>query len=331
MKGANKHTSSFLPVLYPLDEGRWDCKQLIKNESFIPTEENAHKISTWNQIHGHDSHYRNKAKFFRLIKCAVNCYIQWFTGLQGVPKKRQQNNVTVMQQYYRMAKTKIQRYNFVVITEKLGDPNYTAAVDRFFGVPGVAKRKYHAYCEIGSHVANELVPLVITNETLKDLTDLNEFDIRLYNDITNCLPGDHQKEAYNFPTWDPNRFERNETIQIDYTLWEEKHPPKGNVNRDKWLRKHGINATIFSDNSFVESYNKDEEISFEPSSPACEPHFRVALPNGKWSERTRFKRLYFYHARKAGVSAQVSGYSCMSILQTSQLTSALLCSNRELT
>ena len=127
----------------------------------------------------------------------------------------------MMQQYYRMAKTKIQRYNFVVITEKLGDPNYAAAVDRFFGVPGVANKKNHAYCEMESHFANELVPLVIQNETLKNLTKLNELDIRLYNDIASCLLDDHQGKEYNFPTWDPNRFERNETIQIDYTLWEE--------------------------------------------------------------------------------------------------------------
>ena len=37
-------------------------------------------------------------------------------------------------------------------------------------------------------------------------------------------------------------------------------------------------------------------------SPACRPHFRLALPDGKtWTTSTKFTRLYFYHVRKAGV------------------------------
>ena len=35
-------------------------------------------------------------------------------------------------------------------------------------------------------------------------------------------------------------------------------------------------------------------------SPACHPHFKLALPDGQWSNIKRFKRIYFYHARKAG-------------------------------
>jgi hypothetical protein len=38
------------------------------------------------------------------------------------------------------------------------------------------------------------------------------------------------------------------------------------------------------------------------SSPACRPHFQVALPDGKWTNSTKFTRIYFYHVRKAGVS-----------------------------
>jgi len=37
-------------------------------------------------------------------------------------------------------------------------------------------------------------------------------------------------------------------------------------------------------------------------SPACRPHFRLALPDGTWTTSTKFTRLYFYHVRKAGVS-----------------------------
>ena len=41
--------------------------------------------------------------------------------------------------------------------------------------------------------------------------------------------------------------------------------------------------------------------SSSSSSPACRPHFRLALPGGGWTDKTKFKRLYFYHVRKAGV------------------------------
>lgn len=39
------------------------------------------------------------------------------------------------------------------------------------------------------------------------------------------------------------------------------------------------------------------------ASPACNPHFSAALPNNKWDNTTKFKRIYFYHARKAGGSS----------------------------
>ncbi len=36
-------------------------------------------------------------------------------------------------------------------------------------------------------------------------------------------------------------------------------------------------------------------------SPACRPHFQLALSDGTWTKSTKFTRLYFYHVRKAGV------------------------------
>ena len=44
-----------------------------------------------------------------------------------------------------------------------------------------------------------------------------------------------------------------------------------------------------------------EKSSSSIISPACKPHFKLALSNGNWSSTTKFKRLYFYHVRKAGV------------------------------
>lgn len=122
---------------------------------------------------------------FRLHECAVNCYVQWIGGLScpqyDIPMNAQ----------YEVANARLRRYNFIVILEKLKESAYINAVEQFFGVKGVA-RKRGAFCEKASHAANALNPFNITNETLQKLTNLNEFDLRLYNDMSDC------GEEYNF-------------------------------------------------------------------------------------------------------------------------------------
>lgn len=41
-----------------------------------------------------------------------------------------------------------------------------------------------------------------------------------------------------------------------------------------------------------------ETFSQQKSSPACKPHFNLVTNHG-WNNETKFKRLYFYHSRKA--------------------------------
>ena len=43
--------------------------------------------------------------------------------------------------------------------------------------------------------------------------------------------------------------------------------------------------------------------SITPKSPACHPHFRLALPGNQWTNKVKFKRIYLYHLRKAGGSS----------------------------
>ena len=95
--------------------------------------------------------------------------------------------------------------NFIVVLEWLSDPEYASAVESFFGVPGVTRQRA-AYCERGAHTANKLVPLKIDNHTLDKLTELNEVDIGLYEELTDCLDGDDEKR-YNFPVLDAERFD----------------------------------------------------------------------------------------------------------------------------
>lgn len=187
-----------------LDQGRWHCKNLtgrIKN-GFEPTEENAHKLETWAKTGGHepyDCQKRDGEQRFWLGNCAVNCYTQWFSGL-SCPAW----NISVDEQYT-VAKRRVMRYNLIVVVEKLRDPEYVKAIEQMFGVEGITKRSV-PYCERSSHKANSKNPLVIQNSTLDRLTRLNSLDIKFYNELGGCL---NQEASYNFPKWDPNRFELN--------------------------------------------------------------------------------------------------------------------------
>lgn len=269
----------------------------MNDESFVPTEENAEKLETWNQTHGHYPASCLRRRSAVMTTCAVNCYCQWFSG--SCPTKDSPQEVPMIQQY-KVAKDKLLRYNFIVITELLHHPKYVDAVERFFGVPGlIPRREIHPWCEVESHYSNERVPLVIQNETLESLTQLNEIDIGLYHEIRDCID---DEETNDFPAWDENRFEMNETIQVDHDVWERQNPIRGYPVPPKiWLKRFNDSVSLSSGSDEVSTKSSLSEAEI-PVSPACKPHFRVALPDGGWTEAFQFRRLYFYHSRKAGVS-----------------------------
>ena len=280
---------------------------MVTDDSFVPTEDNAEKLETWNQTHGHSPSSCMRHRSFRMTTCAVNCYCQWFSG--SCPTRDNPIEVPMTVQL-KIAKNKLLRYNFIVITEMLQYPKYVDAVERFFGVPGlIPSREVHPWCEVESHYSNERVPLVIQNETLESLTRQNEIDIGLYHEISDCFD---VEEANDFPAWDENRFEMNETIQINHEIWERQNPIRGYpVPPKRWLEKFKSTVEYDSASSSssgvaklltpASSFALEDTKLVMPASPACEPHFRVALSDGSWTEAP-FKRLYFYHARKAGVS-----------------------------
>ncbi|KAL7524178.1 hypothetical protein ACHAWF_000846, partial [Thalassiosira exigua] len=148
--------------------GRWHCKKLIHPDTFTPTEDNAKKIETWNQTGGHApttcKHRGPGALVLRpslyLGECAVNCYTQLFAGSKMACP---QNNRTAVEQYA-AARRRLMSYHMIIILEWLEDPAYAAAVERYFGVPGVTKRR-GAFCGRASHKANDAVPLRITDAT----------------------------------------------------------------------------------------------------------------------------------------------------------------------
>ena len=122
-----------------------------------------------------------------------------------------------MMEQYRVARRKLRRYNMIVIIEMLKHAEYAAAVERFFGVPGVNDRTARAWCEDEAHLYNRRIPLVVRNETLRELTRLNEIDIGLYREVSDCLK---YEGTNNFPSWDEGRFEANETLRVHHTVWD---------------------------------------------------------------------------------------------------------------
>ncbi|KAL3790935.1 hypothetical protein HJC23_004917 [Cyclotella cryptica] len=188
-------------------QGRWNCRDLgkwfnSKRSDFVPTNLNANKIETWVETGGFDDTTcpRNE---FSLGECAVNCYTQWISGL-SCP----QYNISTEVQY-EVANARLRRYNFIVILERLADERYASAIEQFFGVPGVTNRR-SAFCERSSRKANKMNPLVVTNETRQILERLNEVDLRLYNEISDC-----GVEEYEFGRLDPARLVSNSVSSSD--------------------------------------------------------------------------------------------------------------------
>jgi len=204
---------NFTPSLLNIDEGRWECNQMIHNYSFVPTEANANAIETWIHTGGHQPMKckfkgNNNPRLFFLGGCAFNCYIQWFAGLcpnESVPWPRK----------YKIAEEKLRRYNLIVVLEKLKDPNYVSAIENFFAVPGLMK-KTKSLCEPEADKANKKYPLVIQNNTLAKLQNLNKFDTMLYQSLTECM----ENGQYDFPRWDESRFYTNTSIQVPHSKFE---------------------------------------------------------------------------------------------------------------
>jgi hypothetical protein len=330
-------------------QGRWDCEQLVKNTSYVPHEDMANKLETWNTTTGHYYDAINSTppcqlqnndgssstyKFF-LSACAVNCYSQWFSGLSCPlvlsPTKTPTTTTTnddddddddddrSMEQQYTIAKSKLLRYNFIVLIEQLSNPTYVNAVERFFGVPGVSNRDVHPWCEVEAQYTNKKIPVPYNKETIDALTELNAVDIQLYNEMTNCLlQGDDEKKkkiVTKFPSFDSTRFSINTTLQIDHELWEQRNPGRGYMTPGRAFRAKfvtNIDDVSSDDNGDDDDGNGESKMTPEEMrSPACRPHFSVALPPSNSSTTNnnnanaftinkKFTRLYFYHTRKAG-------------------------------
>jgi len=196
--------------------GRWDCDQLTKNESYVASEENARSFRRWRETGGFE---RSPCDVpFSMVDCAVNCYVQTFSG-RGCPVEDGDGNANNWYDEYNAALDRLLRYDMILVYDKFKDPNYVRAVERFFGVEGFNNKTIDMYCGWESRMANERVPLKVKFQHVLELTHLNEMDNRLYRDLTSCWTtkeggGKGEEVEYLFPKVDVSRFvaQRNRTV-----------------------------------------------------------------------------------------------------------------------
>lgn len=176
-------------------EGRWDCRQLALNKSYVANEDNARLFEEWNETNGFLPSHCDVP--FEFTNCAVQCYIQSFSG-EGCTYDN-----WFME--YNVAHDRLLRYNMILMYDKFRDERYIRAVEDFFGVEGFNKPS-DMFCGEQAEEANKRHPLVVKFESVLKLTKLNEMDNRLYKDLTSCGWNDGEGEVeYMFPRVNASR------------------------------------------------------------------------------------------------------------------------------
>jgi len=169
-------------------EGRWDCEQLVHNKSgFVPSLENQRSLEEDIQFMTNIVQRRNCKKTKRALwRCAEECYTRWFG-----------KNFNCIQNYtsdWQGALEKLMKYDIIIITDWLTDPNYVQGLEALFGVENATSNnlstKQSMHCFNESHEWNSRIPMdAIKNETRDHLHQLNRNDIQMYKRITHCPGG----------------------------------------------------------------------------------------------------------------------------------------------
>jgi hypothetical protein len=86
---------------------------------------------------------------------------------------------------------KLKKYDIIVITEWLQDPNYVKGLEAMFGgskaASGILNTKEEIFCSEESQYWNMRLPMgKIKDATLEMLRQRNKYDTQLYKEITSC-------------------------------------------------------------------------------------------------------------------------------------------------
>ncbi len=184
-------------------EGRWDCRQMIKNATqYIPTLQNANKFEDWDQTGGFVPSPCDQPCSFD--QCAVNCYIQSFSG-HGCSLDDWKTEFTLAQE-------RLFQYNLIFVYDRFKDPNYVKAIEQFFGVDKVFNLESNYWCGPEAKQANKLYPLKTKFEAILKLEHLNAMDTRFYKEAVSCW--DDDVAEYSFPKASAGTFAPQNNIKI---------------------------------------------------------------------------------------------------------------------
>jgi Sulfotransferase family len=165
---------------------RWLCKTQLKvlnnsrnhGVSFVPTLNNTYmSLDNFTRSHHYIPH--------DLWTCASNCYARWASGH---PEHVNYNDDVSLQQLEQAAHASLWNYNVIIVFEWLYQyPDYVKSIESIFGVKH-RNRTRSMYCGKEAAAANRLVPLVVQAHELELLHQVNQVDLKLYQDLTACQP-----------------------------------------------------------------------------------------------------------------------------------------------
>ena len=141
---------------------------------------------------------------FSFHECAVNCYIQSFSG-QGCTQDDWKTQFSIAQK-------RLFQYNLIFVYERFKDPNYVKAIEQFFGVENAFGLESNYWCGPEAKQANKLYPLTTKFEAIMKLEKLNSVDKRFYKEAVSCW-GDEVSD-YSFPKASAVTFAPQSNIKI---------------------------------------------------------------------------------------------------------------------
>lgn len=157
-------------------EGRWDCRQMLFNDSFAPSHQNQRTLEEYV-----DSIQQQKCNPTFLWTCVEECYIKWYGRDYGC-----KSNVT---DNYQFAYDRLNSYDIIVTPHFLEDESYVKKLESMFGnvATGMLQSPARIFCSEPSINANKEFPMREANATtMALLKQWNILDTQIYKDLTGC-------------------------------------------------------------------------------------------------------------------------------------------------
>eukprot|EP00924_Labyrinthula_sp_SR-Ha-C_P004060 snap_masked-scaffold_3-processed-gene-12.30-mRNA-1 protein AED:1.00 eAED:1.00 QI:0/-1/0/0/-1/1/1/0/288 len=180
-------------------EGRWSCRQLVRNKTlFVPTLNNQRDFMTWITANVTDEHcididkkqiYLKEHKHSmgqyntnykkcgqKVWTCSYDCYLRWFNQGYLTMLNTQKQRETALNN----AKSKMHKYDMVVISEQLQNPTIVEQFEGYFHNK-VQLRRVSPWCDAESKAANQKLPWEASEKEMEIARDNNKWDSNLYN------------------------------------------------------------------------------------------------------------------------------------------------------